>query len=428
MRLIALIAFFIVARLTQAGMTLNDCLVYARDHAHRNIVNSIEVRQAAADSRLAASALMPEVDLSASGNMSFGRNIDPETNTYDNRKTLYSGFGLQMSIPLFDGLVGVNNLRAAKTGRLRREEGARADADEISIEVIKAFYNVSYCKAMVGQMEQQLERDLSNLRAVEKGVELGTKSGADLAEVEAIVAADRYELTNQNSLLEKAHLRLKSCMGMPMDDGAVPELTEEEYEGEADAGFENPRIAEARLALKESRYYLKAAKGRFSPVISLNMGVSTSYYRIYGDGYQTPRFSQQWRDNMGRYVGFTVGVPLFTGLSRINGVRKASLEVSRREILLDEARYEADRQKAEARLDLESAVEELCAAEARVRAEEAAYNAVQRKFELGGASAIDLYTSGAKLATARANFEGKRIRRIISRILLGYYNGEKLIK
>ena len=420
MRLIALIAFFIVARLAQAGMTLNDCLVYAREHAHRNIVNSIEVS-------LAASALMPEVDLSASGNMSFGRNIDPETNAYDNRKTLYSGFGLQMSIPLFDGLVGVNNLRAAKTGRLRREEGARADADEISIEVIKAFYNVSYCKAMVGQMEQQLERDLRNLRAVEKGVELGSKSGADLAEVEAIVAADRYELTNQNSLLEKAHLRLKSCMGMPLD-GGEPELTEEEYEGEADAGFENPRIAEARLALKESRYYLKAAKGRFSPVISLNMGVSTSYYRIYGDGYQTPRFSQQWRDNMGRYVGFTVGVPLFTGLSRINGVRKASLEVSRREILLDEARYEADRQKAEARLDLESAVEELCAAEARVRAEEAAYNAVQRKFELGGASAIDLYTSGAKLATARANFEGKRIRRIISRILLGYYNGEKLIK
>lgn len=427
MRLIALIAFFIVARLTQAGMTLNDCLVYARDHAHRNIVNSIEVRQAAADSRLAASALMPEVDLSASGNMSFGRNIDPETNTYDNRKTLYSGFGLQMSIPLFDGLVGVNNLRAAKTGRLRREEGARADADEISIEVIKAFYNVSYCKAMVGHMEQQLERDLRNLRAVEKGVELGSKSGADLAEVEAIVAADRYELTNQNSLLEKAYLRLKSCMGMPLD-GGEPELTEEEYEGEADAGFENPRIAEARLALKESRYYLKAAKGRFSPVISLNMGGVDIVLQNLRRRISDPRFSQQWRDNMGRYVGFTVGVPLFTGLSRINGVRKASLEVSRREILLDEARYEADRQKAEARLDLESAVEELCAAEARVRAEEAAYNAVQRKFELGGASAIDLYTSGAKLATARANFEGKRIRRIISRIMLGYYNGEKLIK
>lgn len=427
MRLIALIAFLIVARLAQAGMTLNDCLVYARDHAHRNVVNSIEVRQAAADSRLAASALMPEVDLSASGNMSFGRNIDPETNTYDNRKTLYSGFGLQMSIPLFDGLVGVNNLRAAKAGRLRREEAARAEADEISIEVIKAFYNVSYCKAMVGQMEQQIERDLSNLRAVEKGVELGTKSGADLAEVEAIVAADRYELTNQNSLLEKAYLRLKSSMGMPLDGCAI-ELTEEEYEGVADACFENPRIAEARLALKESRYYLKAAKGRFSPVISLNMGVSTSYYKIYGDGYQTPRFSQQWRDNMGRYVGFTVGVPLFTGLSRINGVRKASLEVSRCQVLLDEARYEADRQKTEARLDFESATEELTAAVARVRAEETAYNAVQRKFELGGASAIDLYTSGAKLATARANFEGKRIRRIISRILLGYYNGEKLIK
>jgi len=53
---------------------------------------------------------------------------------------------------------------------------------------------------------------------------------------------------------------------------------------------------------------------------------------------------------------------------------------------------------------------------------------VQRKFELGGASAIDLYTSGAKLAAARANREGKRIQKIISRMVLGYYNGEKLIK
>lgn len=426
-KLILSILLGMVSQGVSAQMTLNDCLVYARDHAPRNLVNGIEVRQAAMDTRLAASDLMPSVGLSSSGSLSFGRNIDPETNTYDNRKTLYTGFGLSMSLPLFDGLVSVNNLKAAKAGRLRREEAARLAEDNLSLEVIRSFYNVSYCKAMVAQMEEQLERDQKNLEAVQLGLELGTKSGADVAEIEAIVASDRYELTNQQGLLSKAYLKLRSDMGMEPDGGEL-ELVEEEYESAADAGFEHPRVAEARLGLKQSRYSLRAAKGAFSPVIYLNAGVSTSYYKIYGQDYLNRRFSQQWRDNMGQYVGFSVSFPVFTGLSRINRLNKARLEVRRQEYLLQEARQETEREKAEARLDLEAATRELAAADARVTAEETAYKAVQRKFELGGASAIDLYTSGAKLAAARANREGKRIQKIISRMVLGYYNGEKLIK
>lgn len=276
-------------------------------------------------------------------------------------------------------------------------------------------------------MEEQLERDLKNLKAAELGLELGTKSGADVAEIEAIVASDRYELTNQQGSLSKAYLKLRSDMGMDPDGGEL-ELVEEEYEVEADAGFEHPRVAEARLGLRQSRYSLRAAKEAFSPVIYLNGGVSTSYYKIYGQDYLNRPFSQQWRDNMGQYVGFSVSFPVFTGLSRINRLNKARLEVQRQEYLLQEARQETDREKAEARLDLETAMRELGAADARVTAEETAYKTVQRKFELGGASAIDLYTSGAKLAAARANLEGKRIQKIISRIVLGYYNGEKLIK
>jgi Outer membrane protein len=410
-----------------AQMTLNDCLVYARDHAPRNMINGIAVRQAESDSRIAAAGLMPSLGLSSDGNLSFGRSIDPETNTYDNRKTLYTGFGLQLSLPLFDGLVSVNNLKAAKTGRLRQEEASRIEADNISLEVIRSFYNVSYCKAMVAQMQEQLERDLRNLKATELGLDLGTKSGADVAEIEAIVASDRYELTNQRNLLSKAYLKLRSVMGMEPDDSEL-ELTEEEYVGEPDAGFVHPRIAEARLGLKQSRYNLRSARGAFSPVISLNAGVSTSYYRIFGSDGVNRRFSQQWHDNMGQYIGFSVYFPIFSGLSRVNGLKKAKLEVKRREALLEEARLATEREKREARLDFYAAAEELEAAKARVMAEETAYKAVQRKFELGDASAIDLYTSGAKLATARANREGKRIQKIISRILLGYYNGEKLIK
>lgn len=428
MKIKLLISVFLLSvQIVSAQMTLNDCLIYARDHAHNNMIGRIQTEKAGADKRIAAAGFMPSLDLTSNGNISFGRNIDPETNTYDNKKTLYTGFGLQMSVPVFDGLVNVNSYKAARVAQLRQVKSAQIEQDRISLEVIKAFYNVFYCRAMVEQMKQQLERDSTDLVATEKGLEIGTKSGADVAEMRALVASDHYELTNQRSLLEKSYLSLRSCMGMELTDEPLS-LIEEPYDSDNSLNSVHPRIAEAELALKESVYNLHSARGSFSPRIYLSAGISTSYYKMIGSDMLAPGFSKQWHDNMGEYIGFSVAIPLFSGLSKINRVKKAGLQLAESRIILERTRYDIERETAEASLDLKTSEDEYIAADRRLDAENLAYKAVRRKFELGDASAIDLYTSGAKLATARAALEGKRIQRIINRITLDYYLGKKLIK
>ncbi len=427
-----IIISLLTAQCLNAAMTLNDCLLYAREHAHTNVLGRLAVEKAGADRRITASSLMPSVSLSSSGNLSFGRNIDPETNTYDNKQTLSTGFGLNMSLPLFDGLVSVNNLKAARVAQLRQIESARAEEDRISLEVIRAFYNVSYCRAMVDQMQRQLERDSTDCVATERGRQLGTKSGADVAELRALVASDAYELANQQGLLAKAYLTLRTAMGMEPDSEPLDLMEDNDgndYCGESVDRFDvHPRVAEARLALRQSEYELRAAKGAFSPRLSLSAGVSTSYYKMMGAGVLTPSFRSQWKDNMGEYVGFSLSIPLFTGLATTNRVRRARIELRESRARLHQAEYEIAQATAEAALDLRTAEAEMTAAARRLEAEQIAFSAVRRRYELGHASAIDLYTSGAKLATARANFEGKRIQKIISRITLGYYRGDKLIK
>lgn len=414
-----------------AQLTLNDCLIYARDHAHANIISNLEEKKASIDRRISASALMPYVELSSSGNISFGRNIDPETNTYDNKQTLYTGFGLQMSLPLFDGLAGINTLKAARMASLRQRNAACAQRDRTSLAVVNAFYNVAYCRAMVEMMEQQLQRDTRTLTATERDEATGFKSGADVAEMKAMVASDMYELTNQRNLLAKAYLQLRAAMGLPVSEEPL-ELADTEDTPDlppaADVGWEHPEIAEARMAVDESHYRLKAAKGAFSPKISFSAGISTSYYKMLGSDVTMPRFSRQWHDNMGQYVGFSFSLPLFSGLGTLNRVKRARIDVMQQQAQLDLKRDEIAQATTEANLDWLAANDEYDAAHARVEAEQLAYNAVKRKFELGNSSAIDLYTAATRLATARANLEGKRIRRIISRITLGYYRGENLIK
>ena len=428
MKRITLISTALLTAVVMYGqMTLNDCLEYAAEHAHDNIISRLEVSKATADKRITAAELMPYVSLSSSGNVSFGRNIDPETNTYDNKQTLATGFGLSLSVPLFDGLVRINNLKVADVARRRRMTDMEIERDRISFEVIKAFYNVSYCKAMVEQMQMQLERDSLDLVATVRAEALGVKSGADVAQMEALLATDRYELANQNGLLAKAYSQLKGNMGM-IPDGEPLDLIFDTPHLNTSTGAVNPRIAEARLALRQSEYELRAARGAFSPKISLSGGISTSYYRMFGsDAYSAGGFSRQWHDNMGEYVGFSVSIPLFTGMATTNRLKRAKINLEESRVKLEKTRYEVARETADAELDLRSATIELDAAMKRLEAEQISYNAVHRRFELGSASVVDLYTSGAQLAAARAAVEGKRIQQIISEITLKYYNGAKLI-
>lgn len=413
-----------------AQMTLHDCLVFARDHSYVNRINRYEDLKADVDRKAALSSVLPYLGFDVSGNISFGRNIDPGTNTYDNKQTLSSGFGLGLSLPLFDGLVGFNGIKMAGMARRRRMKASQAEADRISLSVIRSFYNVAYCEAMVRQMTDALERDRRILHATEIGLATGTKSEADVADLRALVASDEYELTNQKNLLSKASLQLRADMGMELsdriwisaclDDSVCPLPA-------ARDGFIHPEIEEASYALAESRYGLRAARGRFSPVISLNAGISTSYYRMMGSGVSAPGFGRQWHDNMGQYIGVTFSFPLFDGLSSFCRVKRAGLDVRQNMERLEQTRFRIDKERTEAELDYYSACTELRSARTRLDAEQTAFNATSRKYELGGASAVDLYTSSAKLSVARANLEGKRIRMIISGIVLSYYNGRPLI-
>lgn len=409
----------------EAQMTLNDCLIYARDHAHGNTINRYETKMAKTDTRISAASLLPYVSFGSSGQLNFGRNIDPETNTYTNQKTLGASFALQMSLPVFDGLVRINQLKASRAGAKRQQKSFESQRDQIFLNVIRSFYHVSYCKTLVAQMEEQLLRDQTIFSATQRQEALGTKSCADVAEVKALVAADEYELLNQKNLLSKAYLQLRSDMGMELSDKPL-ELVENEWTPTR-SDSENPQIAEADMALKESLYALRAAKGEFFPDISLNGGISTSYYKLIGSKAAFPTFSKQWHDNMGQYLGVSISFPLFTGLSTVNRQKKAQFYYRQQQKRLEQTRYAVEKETREALMDYSSAIEEHRSAQSRLAAEQLAFAAIARKYELGEVSTTDLYTSSSKLATARANLEGKRIQQIVSRIVLGYYQGEKLI-
>ncbi len=420
------------------AMTLHDCLLYARDHARANRMEQLSLDMSRIDQQNRAFAFLPYVSFGSGASLGFGRGIDPETNSYATKQTLNNSYSLSMSLPLFDGLVKVNTYRAYKMMTLQQRKQTEITADATSLKVIRAYYNMVYYEQLVNQVKCQLQSHRENLRKTERQEALGIIAEADVDEMKATVANSEYQLVNQENLLATAELELKAEMNYPIDS---PLTILSQIRLDADPllsgplslqDIENyvqhlPKAQQALLALRQSHYQLKTARGSYSPSLSLSAGISTSYHKTLNFNYEAAPFNQQWHDNMGQNISISLSIPIFDRFGTLNSHRRAKLSYKRQQIAYEETLFNLEKEMQQAQMELEGARREYLAAESRLTAVTTAHRANQRKFELGTLSALELYSSSSNLASAQATVTGKQIQYLIKRIEMDYYLGRPFI-
>lgn len=414
-------------------MTLQECLVYARDHSLANEQSRYSYRQQRIALQNSAMQFLPYISASTSANVSFGRGIDPETNTYGTKQTLGTSFGLSVSLPLFDGLVNVNSLKINKSYVRESKSTMQMRADEVSLAVIKAFYNVVYCKELVRQVTAVLESDRESLRRTRRQEQLGEKSRADVEEMTATVAEDEYSLVYQQNQLDVALLDLKTAMSWPLEQNidVATTLDAPADENIFSADIDILSLPAARIAgekLHQRKLAVRVARGNFFPSISLSAGVSSSYYKTLNMNYDAAPFQRQFKDNMGEYISTGISFPIFGRLSKYNNLRNSKLSYKMQQAAYDETMRSLQSDARRLVMNLEGARREYLAAISRLTAVESSHAANVRKYELGGISALELSTSTARLVQARATLTGKHIQLIMQKMQYDYYNGKNYIK
>ena len=408
-----------------APMTLQECLVYARDHSSVNLQNRYTYEQQRIALQNSAMQFLPYISASANANLSFGRGIDPETNTYGTKQNLGTSFGLSMSLPIFDGLVNINNYKMNKSYVRTSQTTAQMRADEVSLAVIKAFYNVVYCKELVRQVGLSLEVAQENLRQTRRQEQMGLKSRADVDEMSATVADNEYQLVNQQNLLDIARLDLKAAMSWPVEreieiDGRLQSVSEENtYSCEIDL-MELPAAKIAGEKLHQRKLAVRIARGNFIPGISLSAGMSTSYYKTLNMHYDAAPFHRQFKDNIGKSISTGISIPLFGRLSKYNSLKNSKLSYKIEQAAYDETMRNLTTEMMKLVMNLEGARKEYLSSISRLTAVESAH--------AGKISALELSTSSSRLAQARATLTGKQIQLLIQKMQYDYYNGKPYIK
>ena len=410
----------------EMALTADDCMRYAVEHNHDIRISQLSQDTRRAERTGAIGAFLPSVNGSIGAQYNFGRAIDPETNTYTNVSTFYNGYSVQATLPVFDGFQRINQLRAAKASLLMGSSQLRAQQDELALQVFEAYCNVLYYQGTVKMAEEKREQSRLTLRQTQVMAEVGQKSEADVAQMEAQLAGDDYEITRQQNELSTALLTLKQLMNYPEEDSLVivGEDPNTQTLGEPST-LENPAVAAAAQNVIVAKRRLSMARGALSPSLSISGGISTSYNKMLHT--EATGFRDQLEANRGEYIYASVSIPIFNRLENLTNIRRQRNNLRIAEEELEQKRDELVKLQLQAANDCEGFRKQTLQMQHKVEADSIAARLTTRKYEEGLSSAIDVQTSAATLLESRARLLQCRLMLALKQKLVNYYKGYPIL-
>ena len=417
--------------------SLDDCMKYAVKHATEVKREVVNVRQRKQDYQHAVAGFLPTVSGGVQGQYAWGRNIDPETNTYNNVTTFNNYYQLYAELNVFDGFATINAFKLARLSRDYSATAMQRTQDNIAIDVMQKYVDAAYAEASIQIASEKLDESKRMLAKMKRLYELGEKGRPDVVQMESQVAEDEYNLTHQENVAKQSLLALKSAMNFPVDEELKLELKSGYKEvSESGVNYEtvyqgfqhiSPDLKSAEYEVERARYDYKIAKGRLLPSLSLGGGISTNYYKNLSQKGQYDGFASQFHNNQGEYLALTLSIPIYNS-DRWHSVKKARNDLQLAQVNLEETRRKLHDQIAQAVMDAEGYAKELHQMQKKVASDSLAYHMSSRKFEEGMLSTFDLHTAAQTLLESRIKELQMQMLLIIKQRLVAYYQGENLIK
>lgn len=398
---IAIITLTLAAPLiadAQQEWSLDRCVSYAIEHATEVGRERIEQKQAQTEYRNSLLDFLPSLSAQVGGQYNWGRNIDPETNTYNTITTFNNGYQINASLPVVDWGHTWNAFRKARLTKNTAATALQKAQDNKAIDVMQKFVDAVYAIKSIELTEQKLADSKALLEKTRKLYELGEKSRPDVAQMESQVAEDDYNLLHQKNLARTALLSLKTAMNYPSVDSLNPDCSIADIAAQLPASLtidsmslnNKPEIIMADAEAEKARLEWKIRRADALPQLSLYAGVSTTYYINLSQRQDRMPFGSQLRNNLGEYVSLTLSIPIFSP-STWSSVKRAKSDYILAKLDAQDARRKLNDAALQAVIDYEGYQKEVRQMGKKVAADSLAYRLSYRKYEEGMLSTFDIH-------------------------------------
>jgi outer membrane protein len=419
----------------QNSWNLNQCISFALKN---NVgLKNLEVKEklAAEDFNQSKRNLLPAISASSDNGYSFGRSIDPSTNGIVNTQFFNSSYDLTGTLPLFNGFKLINQIEYQKFLKRASELNRLNAVDDLAFKVMSAYFDVLYYEGILKIAEKQVETSGMNLKKAERQVELGTKSKADLFEIQANYEAEELKRIQAENSLKTTTLQLRQYMNLndtiPITPTEEKTLVVSSQIPERQSLFNSylgwsPNYQSYEASLKATSKLLSVYRALLYPTIYAVGELTTGYYETNkDDAGKIIKFNTQLNNNLSQYFGASVSIPIFSKWGLRSDVKKAKLQVEEAKNTLEEEKQKMYFSMQNDLNDLEATEKEYNQYQKQLEADKLAFQATERKFEQGFVSVVDFYIAKNRLANSESQVIKMQLLWEIKKKALDFYSGKR---
>lgn len=418
---------------TPQAWTLRQCVDYAIEHNIniRQTANSAE--QSKVDVNTSKWARLPNLSGSASQNWSWGRAASPIDNSYSNINSANTSLSLGTNVPLFTGLQLSNQYTLSKLSLKAAIEDLNKAKEDIAINVTSAYLEVLFNLELNKVALSQANLSKDQQKRIEGLYEVGKASPSEVAEAKARVAQDEMTVVQTNNTYQLSLLDLSQLLELPSPEGFALESPKEELmfspltapdDIYTQAISYKPSIKAAEYRLQGSLRSIRIAQSKFYPQLSFNAGLGSNYYTVNGNSETS--FSSQMKNNLNKYIGFNLSVPIFNRFSTRNNVRIARLQQANLALKLDNTKKALYKEIQQAWYNAIAAESKYNSSEVAVKANEESFQLMNEKFNNGKATFIEFNEAKQNLTKALSDKLQAKYDYLFRTKILDFYKGQTI--
>lgn len=419
--------------------TLEDCINYALEKNIQLQQNKISLQESEEDVKKAKAALFPSLSFSTGHNV-VNRPYQENSSTVSgteiissDSKTTYSGnYGLNAQWTLWNGNQRLNNIKQQKTNREIAQLTVAETENMLKEQIAQLFIQILYADESIAINKGTVEVSRATYERAQELFKEGSISKADLAQLEAQLSNDEYQLVTSESTLRNYKLQLKQLLELDntkemslvlphISDEHVMELLPSQTDVYQTALATRPEIKSSKLDIDNAKLAISSAKAGYMPTISLSASTSSTT-----NSSSSNNWTQQMKYGWNNMIGLSLSLPIFDQRQTKTSIRKARLQYDTTQLNLINAQKELYSTIESLYLDALNAQQQYVAAETKLKSSQTSFDMVSEQFNLGMKNTVELLTEKNNLLSAQQQRIQAKYMAILNRTLLNFYAGQKI--
>lgn len=386
-------------------LSREECISIALQDNPTIHVADLEVKRVDYSKKEVLASLFPSIDFS----VAYQRSIELQTinmNMGGQSQKIKMGMdnmwnmGFQASMPLVNATLW-KSIHISDTQILESLESARASKLDMVNNVNKAYYALLLAIASRDVIKQNYEIAKLNAEVFKKQYEQGTASEYDVLRSSVQVTNVEPELLQADISVRQCQLQLKVLMGIDSAVELMPNITLKQMQSDMfgqTVGLNrslanNTSLRSLDIQTKMARQNLQMKKFAWIPTLAATFNINWNSISN-GNALKNQEF------NPYSTVGLALQVPIFSGGSKYYGVKQAQVQLKELEFQRENLVSSLNMQVDLAIDNINKQVKQIAASEDGVRQAAKAYEIMQKSFEIGAATYLNLRDS--ELANTQA--------------------------